>query len=83
MSKLKFPSDLFALRPGEKPMYGEAPNVKRATEFFRSLMSPEEWSARRLNIAKRFYSSLVGELADPTGKGKYFDDSDLLVEKLH
>jgi hypothetical protein len=48
MSKLKYPPDMFSLREGEKPMYGEAPDVKRAAEYFRSLMKPEDWTARRL-----------------------------------
>jgi len=32
---------------------------------------------RRDAIAKRFYQSLIGEVADPTGKGRYFDNEDM------
>ncbi|WP_139025063.1 transposase [Bradyrhizobium sp. STM 3843] len=63
-------------------MYGEAPNVKRAAEFFRSLITPEEWRDRRLAIAQWFYSSLIGEAVDPTGKGRFFDSRDLFGWQL-
>jgi hypothetical protein len=82
MSKLKYPPDMFSLRDGEKPMYGDAPDVKRAAEYFRSLMTLEEWTARRLAIAEWFYSSLIGEAVDPTGKGKFFDNRDLFGWQL-
>jgi hypothetical protein len=55
---------MFCLNEGEQPTYGEAPQVKRATEFFKSLMSAEQWVARRLATATRFYQSLIGEIAD-------------------
>ena len=77
MPLLKFPDDMFRLRLGEKPMYGEFPDLKRSVEYFKSIMKPDEWAARRLAIAKRFYQSLVGELDDPTEKGKFFDDRDV------
>jgi hypothetical protein len=76
-SLLNFPADMFHLRQGEKPMYGESPNCKRAVDYFKSLITPEEWSARRGAIAKQFYQGLIGEDSDPSGKGKYFDDRDL------
>jgi hypothetical protein len=77
MSQLNFPEDMFKLRLGEKPMYGHLPELKRSVEFFKSLMSPEELETRRHNIGMRFYQSLIGELNDPSGKGKFFDDDDL------
>jgi hypothetical protein len=58
-------------------MYGESPNCKRAVEYFKSLITPDEWVARRTAIARQFYQGLIGEDADPSGKGKYFDDRDL------
>jgi hypothetical protein len=68
---------MFHLQQGEQPMYGEAPDLKRAVEYFKSLMKPEDWVARRAAIAERLYQSLIGELEDPAGKGKFFDDRDL------
>lgn len=58
-------------------MYGESPNCKRAAHYFKSLIPPEEWMARRAAVAKQFYQGLIGEDVDPSGKGKYFDDRDL------
>jgi hypothetical protein len=77
MSPLNFPADLFHLRSGENPMYGESPDCKRAVGYFKSLISDEEWISRRAAVAKRFYQGLIGEDVDPSGKGKYFDDRDL------
>ena len=77
MSRLNFPADLFHLRPGEKPLYGESPDCKRAVNYFKSLITEAEWTTRRAAVAKQFYQGLIGEDADPSGKGKYFDDRDL------
>src|SRR5438128_848653 len=77
MSRLNFPADLFHLRQGESPMYGGFSDLKQGVGYFKSLMKPEEWVARRATVAKRFYQSLIGEVDDPTGKGQYFDNRDL------
>jgi hypothetical protein len=58
-------------------MYGEFPELKRAVEYFKSLIKADEWASRRAAVAKRFYQSLIGELDNPADKGKYFDDRDL------
>ncbi|MGA2842814.1 MAG: hypothetical protein ABSG18_22155 [Steroidobacteraceae bacterium] len=47
MSRLTYPADLFHLRDGERPMYGEEPDVKRCVDYFKALMPPEEWVALR------------------------------------
>jgi hypothetical protein len=77
MSQLDFPVDLFHLREGEQQMYGDFPDLKRAVDYFKSVLPPGEWETCREAIAKLFYHSLVGEVGDPSGKGKYFDDGDL------
>jgi hypothetical protein len=79
VSRLNFPTDLFHLRDGEKPMYGEFPDLKRGVEYFRTLMEPSEWIARRAAVGKRFYQSLIGELGDPTDKGEFYEDRDLFA----
>lgn len=79
MSRLTYPSDLFHLREGEKPMYGESPYSRRAVEYFKSFMTADEWVLKRAAVAKQFYESLIGESSDPSGKGKYFDDRDLFA----
>ena len=64
------------MRPGETPQYGEFPDLKKCVAWFKSLIPPEEWKERRDKAAKRFYQSLVGELNDPTGIGRFFDNRD-------
>ncbi|UES44298.1 transposase [Roseibium aggregatum] len=75
-SKLRFPDDMFELRPGETPMYGFEPELHAGVEFFKSLISADEWKTRRLATAKWFYQSLVGEAMDPTGKGHFYAQDD-------
>jgi hypothetical protein len=77
MSRIKFPDDVFTLRPGEKPMYGESADLRTAVNYFKSLMAAGEWPKRREAVAKRFYQSLIGEV-EPADKGKYFDERDLI-----
>jgi len=77
LSRIIFPADLFHLRPDEKPLYGEYPNLKRGVDYFKSLLNEGAWEARRAAIAMRFYQSLIGEI-DPADKGKYYDDRDLI-----
>lgn len=77
MPLLDLPTDMFHLRPGEKPLYGEFSDLKKGVAWFKSLMTDAEWVDRREKIAKRFYQSLVGELEDPTGMGRFFDERDM------
>jgi hypothetical protein len=77
MPLLDFPPDMYLLRPGEAPLYGTFPELKRGVQWFISLLREGEWPIRRDAIAKRFYRSLIGEFLDPTGKGRYFDERDI------
>ena len=74
---LDFPPDMYLLRPGEAPIYGTFPELKKGVLWFISQLPEGEWPIRRDAVAKRFYQSLIGECADPTGKGRYFDERDM------
>lgn len=76
MPLLPFPKDMYELRDGEKPLYGPYPDLKTGVDWFKSLIPAAEWIERRNAVATRFYQSLVGELQDPTGIGRFFDDRD-------
>ncbi len=76
MPLLDFPTDMFHLRPGERPLYGDFPDLKKCVAWFKTLIADAEWTSRRAEIAKRFYQSLVGELDDPMGIGRFFDGRD-------
>jgi hypothetical protein len=73
----EFPSDMYCLRPGEEPIYGSSPDLKKCVEWLVSLLPPGEWTGRRDAVARRFYRSLVGELKDLSGKGRLFNDRDM------
>ena len=72
----RFPADMYQLRPGEKPQYGDFPDLKKCVQWFKTLITDTEWKDRRDKVAKRFYQALVGELQDATGVGRFFDDRD-------
>jgi hypothetical protein len=77
MPLLDFPPDMYLLRPGEAPFYGDFPELKKGVQWFVSQLPEGDWPARRDAVAKRFYQSLIGEYADPTGTGRYFDGKDM------
>jgi hypothetical protein len=77
MPLLDFPPDMYLLRPGETPLYGTFPELKKGVEWFISQLPEGEWPIRRDATAKRFYRSLIGEFPDATGKGRYFDERDM------
>lgn len=74
-TNLTYPPDLFELREGEKPQYGEFPELQRAIEYMTSLLPREEWARRRQQAAKRMYSALASERPDDP-VGRYYDDAD-------
>ncbi|MGO7347826.1 transposase [Rhizobium ruizarguesonis] len=76
---LEFPDDLYELGPDEPALFGHNADAKRYVEHLKSVMGDKEWRVRRDAAAKRFYRSLVGEQADPTGKGKFYDSSDVFA----
>jgi hypothetical protein len=78
MTLLDFPQDMYRFREGEKPLYGDFPELKKAVQWLIAQLPKEEWPIRRDIVAKRFYQSLIGEFTDVTGKGRYFDDKDLI-----
>ena len=79
MPLLKFPPDMFTLSPGEEAMYGDYSDLRAGVDYLKSLMAEGEWETRRHKAAKRFYQSLVGELEDPSGDGRYYESSDLIA----
>jgi hypothetical protein len=72
-----FPSDMYCLRPGEQPLYGTFPELRKCVQWFIAQLPEGEWPARREDVAKRFYQSLVGECTDLDPKGRYFNDRDM------
>jgi hypothetical protein len=68
---------MYKFDPGEAPMYGDFPDLRKCVGWFKTLMTEAEWHARRDAVAKRFYKSLVGEVVDPKGVGRFFDDRDM------
>lgn len=76
MPLLDFPTDMYQLREGEIPLYGEFPDLKKGVQWFIAQMGNGEWPKRRDAVAKRFYQSLIGEFADLSGKGRFFGEAD-------
>jgi hypothetical protein len=58
-------------------MYGNDPMIKRYADHLKEILGEDEWVDRREKVARRFYQSLVGEMDDPSGKGKFFNERDM------
>lgn len=71
--QLQFPPDFFdppVLRPDEWPDNTE---LRRAVEWFKSFISPQQWIQRREQAARRLYLSAMGI---GSGDGRFFDAKD-------
>ncbi|WP_257385054.1 hypothetical protein [Tahibacter caeni] len=73
---IAFPEDFFTpptVRPDEWP---DDPDLRRAVEWFRSLMPRQQWVKRRENAARRLYQTTLGRnITDPKGT-RVFDPND-------
>ncbi len=45
MPLLDFPPDMYQLRPGEAPLYGPFPQLKKAVQWLISLLPEGEWGS--------------------------------------
>ena len=77
MALLQFPADMFELWPGQPALYGHNSDIKRYADHLKELIGKEEWRTRRERVAHFFYESLIGEAADVSGKGRFYDGQDL------
>ncbi len=66
---------IFGPPPDDWPEPENALEIRAALDWFTSFMKPGEWEKRRVSAARRLYSSALGEM-DPSGKGRFFDESD-------
>lgn len=77
MLSSEFPPHMFEILPGETFHYGDLPELRAGVGYFRDLIGRDEWKRRREAAAWRFYRSLVGELQNPVGEGRYYGLEDL------
>jgi hypothetical protein len=72
-NELKFPPGFFD-PPNPRPdWWPDNPELRKAVDFFKSFMSPEQWIERREQAARRLYLSAMGVNA---GDGRFFDTKD-------
>lgn len=73
LEQLKFPPDFFD-PPNPRPVdWPDNPQLRRAVEWFKSFMPPQQWIERREKAARRLYA---GALGVTVGDGRYFDSKD-------
>jgi hypothetical protein len=72
-----FPPDMYCLRPGEEPLYGAFPDLKKSVQWFIAQLLEGDWLKRREAVTRLFYQSLVGERADLDDKGRFFNQKDM------
>ena len=72
---LKFPPDFFD-PPNPRPNnWPDNPELRRAVDWFKSFMAPEEWIQRREKAARRLYLSAMGIVEDAKD-GRFYNTKD-------
>lgn len=67
MPKYPFPDDMFT-PPEDRPHdWPDAPELRRAVDWFKSKMAAGEWEARRLAAAERLYDAALHNITDTRG----------------
>jgi len=73
---IDFPNDFFD-PPTERPAnWPDDPDLRRAVGRLKSFMTETEWKQRRDAAANRLYDAALQTLDDPSGKGRFFAESD-------
>lgn len=55
------------------------PDLRKGVEWLLSFIKPDDWKKRRFAALQRFVDSIAGAGDDPTGKGRFFDERDLVA----
>lgn len=77
----EIPQDFFDF-DGERPGYWEDnPEVRRAVEWLRGYIEPNEWRRRRLAAVQRVYQLIING-AEPGQTGRFFDERDSFAYHL-
>jgi len=58
--ELKFPPDLFAPADPRPDSWPDNPDLRRAVDWFKSFIPPQQWVQRREQAARRLYLSAMG-----------------------
>lgn len=61
------------LKPAGWP---DDPDLRKGVKWLLSFVKPDDWKKRRFAALQRFVDSVAGTAADPTGKGRFFDERD-------
>lgn len=73
---LNFPDDFFIPLPDRNyEVWPDNAELRKAVEWFKTFMTDEEWSSRRLAIAHRFYDASLGQIEE-SDKGRFFSEED-------
>lgn len=62
------------MSPDERAQREDFKDLRTGVEWFKSFMTTDEWSARRLEATQRFYEMMVGNIPDDVGR--YFSNQD-------
>ncbi len=72
---LQFPPDFFDPPSPRPDVWPDNLILRRAVDWFKSFMSPEQWAQRRDKAARRLYLSAMG-VAEGTNDGRFFNSKD-------
>lgn len=68
-----FFEEMLKQKPGD---WTDDPDVRTGVDWLLSFVPKEEWERRRFNALSDFIAAATGRPADPSGKGRFFNDRD-------
>ena len=75
---INFPEDFFD-PPTQRPAdWSDDPDLRRGLDWLKSFMAEAEWKARRRAVAERLYDTALQRITDPSDKGRFFPESDVI-----
>lgn len=79
--EFEIPEDFFEF-DGERPEdWEDNPDVRRAVEWLRGYIKPDDWRKRRLAAVQRVYQLIING-AEPGQTGRFFDERDSFAYHL-
>lgn len=72
----KIPDDIFTPPQDRHESWPDHPDLRQAVNWLKSFMPGEDWINRRDAAFKRLYAAAIGQLNDPSGKGRFFAEND-------
>lgn len=72
----EFPDDFFVPPLVRGDDWPDNPELRRAVDWLKTFLPEADWHKRREAAARRLYQAALSDPGDPTGKGRFFAETD-------